>query len=102
MQEVNHECQNIEQCKLRPCQDWLESVQNKSSLKGLCHTRRIDEKHFEVVGPTFSNTIRRVQEAVFICLNRVNLQKVSSIFYSRTFLVLTGCLLQKFHELYAD
>ena len=34
-------CQKIEQCKLQPCQDWLESVLKKSSLKGLCHPWRM-------------------------------------------------------------
>ena len=38
----------------------------------------VDEKHFIIVGPTFSNQCcQRVQEAVFICLNRVHLRKVS-------------------------
>ena len=35
---------------------------------------RVDERHFEIVGPTFSNTVK---EAVLICLNRIHLQKFS-------------------------
>ena len=39
---------------------------------------RVDEKYFEIVGPTFSNTVGEFpEEAVFISLNRVHLRKVS-------------------------
>ena len=42
-----------------PLEGWDESKKKKTierNLKGLCHTRRT-LKHFEIVGPTFSNTV---------------------------------------------
>ena len=41
----------------------------KGTMSSQTHVR-VDEKHFEIVGTTFSNTVG-VQEAVLISLNRV-------------------------------
>ena len=37
---------------------------------------RADEKHFEIVGPTFLNIVGEFMK-LFSCLNRVHLRKVS-------------------------
>ena len=39
---------------------FLWAARTVSWLKGLCHPQahvRVDEKHFEIVGPPFSNTV---------------------------------------------
>ena len=47
------------------------------SSHGQMHAH-IHEKHFEIFGPTFSNTVGEfTTEAVCICLNHIHLQKVS-------------------------
>ena len=53
-------------------------TESTAKLKGTMSPQAhvcVDDKHFETVGPTFSNTVG-VQEAVFICLNRVQFTNV--------------------------
>ena len=38
---------------------------------------RVDEKHFEIVGPTFSNIVREFRKLFSSGLNHVHLRKVS-------------------------
>ena len=40
-----------------------KKIKLKGTMSPLAHAC-VDEKHFGVVGPTFSNTVHRVQEAV--------------------------------------
>ena len=53
---------------------WLKGTTGISSQ---AHAH-VDEKHFEIVGSIFSNTVGEFRtEAVFICLNHIHLWKVS-------------------------
>ena len=60
---------------------------------------RVDEKYFEIVhGSTSFKYRRRVQEAVFICLNRVHHRKV--VYFSESFSVVEK--LKSHDELFVD
>ena len=62
----------------------MKSKRKMEDLKGTMSPQahaHVDKKHFKMVGLIFSN----VREAVFICLNRVHLRKISSNFSLQTF-----------------
>ena len=59
-----------------------------SDVKGIMSPQahaRVDEKHFEIVGPTFPNNVGEFKKLFFICLNRVH----EIFFYYKRSLVIT-------------